>query len=115
MKTPLLFICFLTCVNLAVSQTTKCIPKTDSNEVVRIAKKNNIYWAKDWQCVPSLKLDTLNCNWIITTGKVSHTTKGDCKYTNGCTVLVTATLTVNAITGKTVSLQKKKKLIHNYE
>lgn len=114
MKTLLLFIS-ITCVNHAVSQTTKCIPKTDSNEVVRIAKKKNIYWTKNWQCRPVLKLDTLTCKWTLITGKIDHTNKGDCKYTNGCTVSTTATLVINAVTGKTLLLEKNKKLFHNYE
>ena len=115
MKTLFLLISIFICVNITVSQTPKCVPKIDSNEVVRIAKKKRIYWMKDWQCRPTLKLDTFNCKWTIITGKTEHTNKGDCKYTNGCTVSITATLVINAMTGETLLLEKKKELFHNYE
>jgi hypothetical protein len=115
MKTLLLFIFILTCANPAISQTNKCIPKTDSSDVVKIAKRKGIYWTKNWQYGPTLKLDTLTCNWAFFSGKSHHTTKGDCKYTNGCTATTTATLVVGAATGKIISFKKEKHLYHNYE
>jgi len=98
----------------AISQTPPCKPGIDSAAVVRIAKKRGVYWTENWACPPRLTFDSLNCQWKLFTCKTKHTTKGDCKYTNGCTVSTTATLVVHALTGQS-QVQKREKLYHNYE
>lgn len=114
MNNILLFLLMAT-VNPAFSQTTPCVSRLDSNDVIQIAKKKKAYWTESWQCQPQLKFDALRCEWTVTSCKISHTNRGDCKHTNGCTVTTTSTLVIHAITRKIVSLEKEKQLIHNYE
>lgn len=113
-KNILLFL-LITAVNPVFSQTNHCVSKLDSNEVIRIARKKKVYWTEAWQCKPHLKFDGLACEWTVTTCKIEHTNRGDCKYTNGCTVTTTSTLVINATSRKVVSLEKKEDVTHNFE
>ena len=110
-----LFLLISASVNTAFSQISPCISKLDSNEVIRIVRKKKVYWTEDWQCKPYLKFDSLRCEWTVTTCKINHTNRGDCKYTNGCTVSTTATLVINASNRRVVSLKKNEHVIHNFE
>lgn len=114
-KNIVFFLLISASVNPAFSQTAPCASKLDSSDVIRIARKKKVYWTEDWQCKPQLKFDGLTCEWTVTTCKTEHTNRGDCKYTNGCTVTTMATLVINATTRKVVSLEKKEHLIHNFE
>ena len=100
--------------HLAFAQTQKCIMQADSNKVISIAKEWDIYWNDFWVCPHKLTLDTLNCSWTLVTCKTEHTKKGNCKYTNGCTIWITATLMVDAY-GRMTSIEKNERVFHNYE
>lgn len=114
-KNILLFFLVSLTVNPAFSQTSPCVSKSDSNDVIRIARKKKVYWTEDWQCKPQLKLDESRCEWTFTSCKISHTNRGDCKYTNGCTVTTMATLVIDATRRKVISLEKKEQVTHNFE
>lgn len=114
-KNIVFFLLLQASVNPACSQTAPCASKLDSSDVIRIARKKKVYWAEDWQCKPQLKFDGLRCEWTVTTCKMHHTNRGDCKRTNGCTVTTMATLVINATTHKIVSLEKKEHLTPNFE
>lgn len=111
----LLFLLMSTYISLAFAQTNNCNSKLDSTDVIRIARKKNAYPTKDWQFKPRLKFDDLTCEWTVTSGKIQHTERGDCKYTNGCTVITTTTLVINATTRKVVHREQQKQVTHNYE
>lgn len=113
-KNILLFL-LATAVKPAFSQTTNCVSKLDSNEVIQIARKKKVYWTEDWQCKPHLTFDALTCEWTVTSCKIAHTNRGDCRYTNGCTVTTIATLVIHATTHKVVRLEKEKHVTHNFE
>ncbi len=102
-------------IHLAFSQTNNCISKLDSNGVIKIAKKKNVYWTKAWQCLPKMNFDAETCEWHYTACKIEYTNRGDCKNTNGCTVTTRAILVINANTRKVIKLEKKKHVTHNYE
>jgi hypothetical protein len=114
-KNILLFLLMSAAVYPAFSQTNHCVSNLDSNDVIQIARKKKVYWTESWQCTPQLKLDELSCEWTVTSCKISHTNRGDCKHTNGCTVTTIATLVIHATTHKVVRLEKIKHITPNYE
>lgn len=114
-KNILLFLLMSTIVNPAFSQTTNCVSKLDSNDVIQIARKKKVYWTESWQCNPQLKFDELTCEWTVTSCKISHTNRGECRHTNGCTVTTISTLVINATTHKVVHLEKIKHITPNFE
>lgn len=115
LRENILLFLLATAVNPAFSQTNTCVSKLDSNEVIHIARKKKVYWTEAWQCKPYLKFDELTCEWTVISCKTDHTNRGDCKYTNGCTVTTTATLVINATTRQVVHLEKKEHVTHNFE
>src|SRR3954468_16656587 len=98
MKKILLFLLILINTDSAVSQINNCISEMDSNAVIRIARKKNVYWTEGRQYKARFKFYSFRCECILTSWKISHTNKGDCRYTNGCTVATSATLIINAVT-----------------
>lgn len=114
-KNILLFLLMSTIVNPVFSQTNHCAAKLDSNDVIQIARKKKVYWTESWQCTPQLKFEESTCEWTVTSCKITHTNRGECKYTNGCTVTTMATLVINATTHKVVRLEKIKHVTPNYE
>jgi hypothetical protein len=92
-----------------------CDNRLDSAAIVKIAKRSNSYWTKNWQYPPDIQFDEKNCEWTIKSTKSRHTNKGGCKHTNGCTEIKTIQLVIDATTGKLKSKTQEKKLYHNYE
>ena len=100
---------------LGFSQQVNCISALDTAEVIKIAKKKKAYWQVHEQMKPDIVFDVGKCEWIVKSSKTKHTNRGNCKNTNGCTLLKTVTLTIDARTIKIKHKRRRKKLYHNYE
>ncbi len=100
---------------IAFSQTTVCNNRLDSAGVVKIAKRHHAYWTKNWQSPPSIKLDEQSCRWTVVCWRTHHSNKGECKYTNGCTISDMVTLVIDAKTKRVISKKRTKTSFPNYE
>lgn len=54
-------------------------------------------------------------NWEVIQLRTSHTEKGPCARTNGCTVIKGVTVVINDRTGRVVSREKDEDVYPNYE
>lgn len=110
-------VCILLFFQIGVvrSQNSNCSPQLDSAKVVKIAQKENGYWNNDWVFNPTVEFNSMSCDWQVQSTKTSHTKKGNCKHTNGCTVVTTLILTIDDKTQKVKSKKKDKLILPNYE
>jgi hypothetical protein len=99
----------------SIAQNNTCINKLDSNKVKRIAKRHNSYWTKAWQYKPGLLFKEESCEWMVVSHKIKITNKGDCKYSNGCTITSSVTLLIDASTGKIKDRIELKHVVRNWE
>jgi hypothetical protein len=90
-------------------------PMMDSTQVIRKAKRRHAYWTEYWVSPPALSFDEKERTWTVHSVKTHHTNRGDCKNTNGCTVVKSVTLVIDDRNKKIVSKTKKKDLFPNYE
>lgn len=109
----ILFISLLSSGSL-FSQNNSCANKLDSAAVIKIAKKRRAWWTSE-NSRTSVRFDDKTCTWTAKSSRSKHTNRGDCKHTNGCTLIRSVTLTMDASTGKIKSKTKEKKLYPNYE
>ena len=108
-------ICFIFTFSITNAQNKTCINNLDSIKVKRIAKRHNSYWTKAWQYKPGLLFKEESCEWMVVSRKIKITNKGDCKYSNGCTITTTVTLLIDATTGKVKDRIELKHVTRNYE
>jgi len=97
------------------AQSKICINNLDTNKVIRIAKHNKSWWTKAWQFKPSISFKEENCEWVVVCHKIKITNKGDCKYSNGCTITTQVTLLIDAEKGKVKNKIKLKHVTRNFE
>lgn len=55
------------------------------------------------------------CTWKVEIARYRHTRRGECKRTNGCTLVTTTTLWLDTHTGRLRKRTKHKRLYPNYE
>lgn len=96
-------------------QTNGCENRIDTTQVIIIAKRHNAYWTSDWSAQPGIKFDAQSCTWTVVSSKSRYTNRGRCKRTNGCTLVKTETLIIDARTKKVLSRNNNKKIYPNYE
>lgn len=102
-------------VNPFIKYQDEHSPQMDSLDVVQMAKRHRAYWTDYWVSPPQIKFDEESQNWTVHSNKTKHTQRGECKYTNGCTVVQTVTLVIDDQNKKVVSKTKEKSLFPNYE
>lgn len=90
-------------------------PQMDTLSVIKKAKKHNSYWTNKWAREPSIVYDEKHKNWTVHSSKTQHITRGNCKYTNGCTLVKSVTLVIDDNKKKVVSKTNWKKTYPNYE
>ncbi len=109
----------------ATAQTKGCNSNFDSVSILKLANtkswmyKNKHLSEAQQQISPvyqtKLYFDEAKCEWHITSTKYATTKKGDCKNTNGCTIVYKLTTIVDAQSGKRKGKIKEKKTIPNFE
>lgn len=99
----------------SLAQNNTCTNTLDTNKVIRIAKRNNSYWTKAWQCKPSIQFNEESCEWKVESCKIQITNKGDCKNSNGCTITTSVTLLIDAASGKIKDRIELKHVVRNWE
>lgn len=90
-------------------------PQMDSLDVIKIAKRHRSYWTENRVIPVSIGFNSDQKTWTVQAAKTHHTNRGDCKHTNGCTVLKSVTLVIDDQKKKVVSKTKEKILFPNYE
>lgn len=94
---------------------TNCENKLDTAQIIKIAKRHNAYWTLNWYRPPAIQYDSQQCIWTVVSSKSKHTNRGNCKNTNGCTLVKTVTLEIDGKKKKAISRKQKKKCYPNYE
>ena len=102
-------------VNPFIPKRAEPSPQMDSLDVVQLAKRHRAYWTDNWVSPPQITFDEESQNWTVHSTKTKHTQRGECKYTNGCTVVQTVTLVIDDQNKKVVSKTKEKSLFPSYE
>ncbi len=90
-------------------------PQMDTLSVIKKAKKHNSYWTNKWAREPSIVYDEKHKTWTVHSSKTQHITRGNCKYTNGCTMVKSVTLVIDDNKKKVVLKKRSKLKFHNYE
>lgn len=112
----LFFMTLLSCqASMQGIQKDALLPKMDTLAVIQKAKRHHAYWNENWVSPPALSFDEKERTWTVHSVKTHHTNLGDCKQTNGCTVVKSVTLVIDDKKGKVVSKTKEKKIFPNYE
>jgi hypothetical protein len=87
-----------------------CKPNYDSTQAVEL-----ILATYDTARMPVAKLIKEDCKWQVTFFTAAFTLKGDCKNTNGCSILTHYVSTLDARTGKLETRMDRKEMIANRE
>lgn len=111
--------------NTATAQQTLCKNKYDSVSVVQYVQQKGLLLmlegytleelSKYPSMAPSVSFDKNKCRWSVSSATSTHSMKGNCKNTNGCTVVTIQTVVVAAYNGKIISTKRRHKKYHNYE
>jgi hypothetical protein len=87
-----------------------CHPNYDSTQAVEL-----ILSKYDTARMPVAEFNKNTCEWSVTFFTAAYTRKGNCKNTNGCTILRTYEAIVDARTGKTKVEMTGTKTFANWE
>ena len=111
--------------NTAMAQQPLCENKYDNVSVVKYVQQKGLlllpegYTLEDISkypsMAPSVSFDKIKCRWSVTSTTSTHSMKGNCKNTNGCTVVTVQTVALAANNGKIISTKRRFKKYHNYE
>lgn len=93
------------------------IIKIKSEEAVRIARRKDMFYESESSDIDvcTLKEQDDLIYWEVLTYKNGYTKKGDCAYTNGCSIIYRKVIKINAITGKVINKKSTKTIYPNYE
>lgn len=125
MKPSILILIFIfTTLNIN-AQNNNCKNTLDSNFVVILLKskglilqnkqlsQEEIKQTPSYQ--PNVKFNELECTWEVSSQQYSTTKKGTCKHTNGCTLVKSLLVIVDAQTQKIIKKYRTKELSPNFE
>jgi cystathionine beta-lyase/cystathionine gamma-synthase len=82
---------------------------------IDIAKKKGCYIATNETVLPAVTFDVFLKQWKIVSTSYSHSIKGECKHTNGCTVVTKKSIWIDATKGKVKKKNKEVESFFNYE
>jgi hypothetical protein len=88
--------------------------KISKDQAIAIAGNYFSRLGKDWDA-PGADLDVKYNEWLVFSQKTTHSDRGPCKRTNGCTIIETRTVAVDAETGKIIRKGRTKDKYPNYE
>jgi len=125
LKTYLFLLIFLLVWLPIAAQKKPCVSKFDSISVVNYIEE------KGWldlipvktlaklsyfpEVVSTASLNQATCRWKVVSQASYHSNDGDCRFTNGCTVVVKQAIVVNARNKRLVSRRKNMKIYPNFE
>jgi len=90
-------------------------PEISKEEAINIARKKGYYkTGKEWRD-PSVQLNAETMCWTIVSMRYETSRRGKCKHTNGCSIVTTKTISIDAHTGKVIDKTKTRKKFPNYE
>ncbi|MFK7050257.1 hypothetical protein [Flavobacterium columnare] len=118
-----LFFLITTLYCFSQSQTNK--QKLDTLGIIKLVEKKGLLLIpkglskKEINTIPSLTpkitFDPKKNNWTVISTDYKTTQKGDCKKTNGCTMVITQIVVISDITKKIIHTNRTEKLYQNYE
>jgi hypothetical protein len=100
---------------LSFGQTNSSNKITDSLQVVKLAKRQNLFLNNDWVFPPVVTFDKEKNEWTLDSVETGYTEEGNCKHTNGCTTFHYIILIIDAETGNIKSKEEKTTIHPNYE
>ena len=112
-KAFLVFSLFLQVLCAAQSEVEGA--KMKSEKVVRLISRRFPIKSKIWNCASSPVWNEIERSWTISIYKYKHSKKGQCKYTNGCTIVRQLVVVINDIDGKIISKKMNESVFYNYE
>ncbi len=84
-------------------------------KVVRRISRSFPIKSRIWNCPSSTVWNEIEKSWTISIYKYKHSSKGQCKYTNGCTIVRHLVVVINDIDGKIISKKLNESVFYNYE
>jgi len=104
---------FLQFVCAAQSEVERA--KMKSEEVVRLINRRFPIKSRIWNFDSPPVWNETEKYWTASVYKYKHSNKGQCKYTNGCTIVQHLVVVINDNDGKIISKKMNESLFHNYE
>lgn len=100
--------------SLEICNEDKIIQQSQAEE---IARDLGLYENLSPYFPPSVRMEKFEdtCCWKISTSSVSQTREGNCRYTNGCTVVVKRFVYIDTQSGKILHRDYERKVYPNYE
>lgn len=103
------------CFAVTYGQTSVSNLNISEEQAINIARGKRFFkTGKAWS-EPGADLDVKDNHWLVSTQKSSHSDRGSCKRTNGCTIIETRKVIIDAETGKIVDKKRTKDKYPNYE
>jgi hypothetical protein len=99
----------------AYGQAESTSPKMTPEKVIRLTKKRIPIRTRVWELSSSPFWNSQLNQWEITVYHSKHSNKGECKYTNGCTVIKKLYVIIDDKKGKIISKQLMQYKYKNYE
>ncbi len=84
-------------------------------DAIRIAKKKGCFKMHFAWEVEDIRYNAEFRTWIITSSKMRETRWGECRHTNGCTILHYCTIRISAETGEVLNKSRGHGKTRNYE
>ncbi|NOQ75068.1 MAG: hypothetical protein GQ574_23850 [Crocinitomix sp.] len=96
------------------------LTKITAEEALAIAREKKLFYKNDWgshytDSYPKIQQEKGDIYWEFTSQKSGYTDKGDCANTNGCSIIYTRTIKINAVNGKVMGKKETKSIFPNYE
>jgi hypothetical protein len=89
--------------------------KMKSEEVVRLMHRHFPIRTRIWNFDSPPLWKPEEKYWIVSVYQYKHSNKGQCKYTNGCTIVRHLVVVIDDSKKKIISQKKTKSFFHNYE
>jgi hypothetical protein len=89
--------------------------KMKSEEVVRLINRRFPIKTRIWNFDSPPVWNETEKHWTASVYKYKHSNKGQCKYTNGCTIVRHLVVVINDNDGKIISKKMNESLFYNYE
>jgi hypothetical protein len=103
------------CFAVTYGQASGSNLNISEEQAINIARSKCFFkTGKEWS-EPGADLDVKFNHWLVISQKSTHSDRGSCKRTNGCTIIETREVVIDAETGKIVDKKRTKDKYPNYE
>ncbi len=99
--------------SFAQSEVTES--KMKAEDVVRLVQRRFPIRTRTWNFDSLPVWNAAEKKWTISIYQYKHSNRGQCKYTNGCTIVRHLIVVINDNNKKIISKNLNRSLFHNYE